>query len=985
MSEDKYSTPGGEALSKFSIGFVPERGELRGTHLEVRAHVEYFAGLALHAIDKQCWKRQESSEANPILSPLDEKQTVDRQPKLAKRRGGRLDKLIADSLLQMGSPREALGRYNSAMERAKASGDRLWLAGATEGWVAAHVLCHVGSGGNVNDSQLLDRISESYAEVYKLYQKKRCPEPEAAAAMRLAHFLGIWTNRRKDALIAAEHAATVGESLKSAKRAALWEALAQLSERMGCRRKASFFLYRLGDLQSGLSHWSSAVELLIASEAQLRTNERKTWPSLNRQLLLDAARYAVESGDSKTASKLYAEALTCAHDSQSQSVSDSDIIAALRSIQVPVHLPAAKSVVTLNQVAPLSVIGILPNGSPDVEPSRDNDEREHDGPFIYNPFAAGKRALQKQFTESVTWICGEKAQVRVAFQVGVSVNLKIDIISLIVCADEKDRDLDQPSSVKDIYDEDGDQATRIHEELQKSSSIAKTIPETVTVRGKNDLLEKIITVVPRKEGKLYIKGILLRLFDGALVLLRVSDGIGMSEEVCCVNVIQELPRIRMDCRAEKSVIGDTLSSNQPILVHHGEKQRMGIRITNIGKETIKWAKVQRTESPSHFLKVTMEQGDEESLLEGIKKPRGSHTVGVLIQGLSGSFLASDRLLPLDRSETITIRVLYMGEGSKQQKRESCFTFRVFLRAAVSLGQVLVFRREAQSCGISVEVLNCSSVPASVDLEVIDSEAEKKNSQRIENGKELVESGTSVRILRQASCTDASVNKKFKGGIRARLHWQLMALGREGVIEMNSDENLPVLGNALQLKHSEKSVIDPSKGVTEFLTTLPLKVDVGDLLDVKMSEPVNANTRMMHQVQCGSFWEVVISITRNCIDSLPRATLLDIGLQHDGDKSHPPSSQWSCMVGATKRIQVSGLVANSDVFEHRIGGRVVSKGRVALHAQLYHYKNKGSHSTELSEMPSSDIIQPATIDSFDAAGEHDGRVVLARRMMYLNSC
>ena len=83
----------------------------------------------------------------------------------------------------------------------------------------------------------------------------------------------------------------------------------------------------------------------------------KMWPSLSWQLLLDAGRDAVESGDSKPVAKLYKEALTCAHDSLSQSVSDNDIIAALKSIQVSVYLPAAISVITLNQVAPLSAIG----------------------------------------------------------------------------------------------------------------------------------------------------------------------------------------------------------------------------------------------------------------------------------------------------------------------------------------------------------------------------------------------------------------------------------------------------------------------------------------------------------------------------------------------------------------------------------------------------------------------------------------------------
>ena len=53
------------------------------------------------------------------------------------------------------------------------------------------------------------------------------------------------------------------------------------------------------------------------------------WPSLSWQLLLDAGRDAIASGDSKTVAELYKEALTYAHDSLSPSVSVNDIIATL--------------------------------------------------------------------------------------------------------------------------------------------------------------------------------------------------------------------------------------------------------------------------------------------------------------------------------------------------------------------------------------------------------------------------------------------------------------------------------------------------------------------------------------------------------------------------------------------------------------------------------------------------------------------------------
>lgn len=991
-AEDQYSLPSGRSPMRFTIGFVPEKGEDLATQLELRAHVEYFAGLTLHAVDKECWKRRESPQSDVILSPIDEKQPSERQPKLVKRRVGRLDKLIADSLLLMGSPKEALDKYNSAIERAKAGSDRLWLAGAMEGWAAAHVLCHLGSGGHLSDPQLTDRVVESYSEIYKLYQKKRCAEPEAAAALRLAEFLGTWTNRRKDALLAAEHAATIGEGLKSSKRAALWEALAQFSERMGCRRKASFFLYRLGVLNASQSYWSSAVELLIAAEAQLRTSGRKAWPTLNRRMLLTAASHAEEASDSKTASKLYVEALVCKYNAKSDMKSDRAIISALRSIQVPLNLPAAKYVISLNNIVPLSVPGVLSAAKTSAEPENVNPA-EAPGPFIYNPFEAKTRATQKGIAEPVTWISGEKAQVRVNFEINASVDLKVDIIAVLVNNDPLTNGDSSRNTLKDVYDEDKNQALWIHRELEHSVRIAKTVSETVTAWGDGKAVDKMVTVIPRVQGPLFITGLLVRLFDGALVLLR-NRGSKETEvqKVPRVDVIGELPRIRMECQTDKSTIVDMTSSHQPINVYYGEKHRMSIEVSNVGKDIISWASADILEVKSSALQVSLEGADEGLLLAGIYKPRGCYTVAIIIQGRKRDTTAREKdgkVSTLSQAVLISLRVTYKGTESEGVSRESFFTLRVLPRAAVSVGRMSVFRKHGKTWFAGVEVRNESAVPASVRLEILDGSAGDGEHTQSGSSSNLVESEASIRVFGLIPYLE-NWRKGLEGGAcGVRLHWNLLALGRQGALDAGMDKiELGCKKGGRDSSPSLSMGMSRDRSACRSEIVLPIIVDYNRAhgFTARPAGIGDMKEKAVQQIGCGDFWEGVVRIINNSTRALPPGTLLDIGLQHNGGNMSARSMQWSCTVGTTNKIQVGELSSNSDPFEHRIRGRIVSKGRIYMVAQLYHYNDSsGKVSEEGKTRGRGDVIQPSTIDSFDAVGQDDGRLIIACGGVHLNSC
>lgn len=985
----------------FSVGYIPERLEPEDTRLEVRAQIVHFSGLLLNSIDRDCWKRRESPPTELFLSPIDGKQTTDRQSKLVKRRAGRLDKLLGDSLLLMGCPSEALVKYTSAIERAKASSDRLWHAGAMEGWSAAHVLNYVGSGGAVDDSDLSDLLIEHYSEVYKLYHKKGVAEPEAAAAMRLAEFLGWWTNRRKDALEAAEHAATVGESLKVPKRAALWEALARFSDRMGCRRKAALFLYRLGNLNSSLCIWSSAVTLMIASERQLSLDGRKPWASLNRKVLLTAANLAKEAGDTNTAARLHTEALIISvpeiSGNNKGGGDDEVIIAALNKAQVPAYLPAASGVIDVEEMTPLQIPGLslrqLEIGIGDTQ----SDSLSTDGPFIYNPFEAKKRAKAAAVARrTVSWVCGEQAQVSVRLHSNVKADIVIDVISVLLAQSASechefgnvhDQELsgsppnEQGSVAVNDSASSEEHTKKVRDVLRRSSELAKTISETVTIFSgeKKREVVKCFTIFPKQVGPLFVRGLLIRLFNGALVMLP-SDS-SEFEANPPVNVICNLPRISISCHSVEGESMDNISKRTPLTVFDGEQRSFRVDIKNIGADTMTWMAANVLSSHPERLEVIKHDFSGKGILNGLEQSGGSKSFMIHVLGKHRMNCIGRNSPLVDTSEwgnsssTVSVIVEYEGKDSSGMLRESSTSVKVVSKRAVTVGRVTIFENYPSdssqsepggdlksSCCVAFEVTNEVSAPATVVMRQQSefwksAEYGVKESHRQHELKDfsnegcLVECGASVRLVCILE-TDVmrELRKRLNGDVDNydisnigespvvfKIMWSLPSLGRQGFLDISVRELWQAMvfsGNVPSGNIMESNCFHGFK-----YQTVQAEVTM-KLLNSKHRESSSTckqkaeDDGCVNFVEVGTFWTVLVQVRNKCDVGLPKESMLDLELIQKDDRGVSRKLQRAFIVGAVERVFVGSLKPTLGTFAHKIRVRVSSTGTFQLIARLY---------------------------------------------------
>lgn len=961
----------------FSVGYVPERSKYEETRLEVKAQIIHFAGLLLNALDRDCWKRKESPATDLFLSPIDEKYSADRQSKLAKRRAGRLDKLLGDSLLLMGSPSEALMKYNSAIEKAKANSDRLWLAGAMEGWSAAHVLNHVGSRGSVSDPILSDRLIEYYAEIYKLYQKKRVAEPEAAAALRLAEFLGRWTNRRKDALDAAEHAATVGEGLRVQKRAALWEALARFSDRMGCRRKAALYLYRLGHLNASQSIWSSAVTLMIASERQLSRNSRKPWADLNRRVLLTAAGHAEDAGDSNTAARLRVEALVIPpHLSKGRREDDENLIKSLNKAQVPAHLPAAQHVIRLGGITALQIPGLSIQSRVDVDIGSDSSGRVKDGPFIYNPFEAKKRAKAAAVARrAVTWVCGEPAQISARLYSKIGAELVVDIIAVLLVAAERLHNGEVDASSQAIAekcvegdrpgpDDDngsGDHRRTVQAALKRSNQIAKTIQESALLPSREFTsgMLKHVTVIPKRTGPLRVHGLLVRLFNGALVLLQSERK--QKDDVPPVNVICSLPRISLSSYSAEGGTMQNISSRTPLTVYHGEKRRFRVDVENTGNEAITWMKARVFSSHPEVLEITMHNFKDETVLKNLENHGSSKSFTVEVlgkkQGNSGgdSRVGQDHFLTSVPSLSIvSVIIEYEGTESAGTIRESGAYVRVSSMSALEVGRIdlcdgypstkpKVQAKKLSEYSVSLEVRNCVTAPATVKLLPCEADVAERPSC-LSSQDCLVESGASVRLMcslpvdtvnefrKEVQSEEPMNHSKALAEAVYRIQWELPALGRQGLLNVPGDE----VSRAISRSQIAR-MIQPSTS-TSFSCSAYSVARAEVFINIRGHDLQNCakdeGQPSLNVVNVGRFWSAKVQIRNTSHLELPMQSLLDISLVQTDDHGHIQEVSRAILVGATDGVFVGPLLARTGVFEHSIRVRVPSTGTFQLQAFLY---------------------------------------------------
>ncbi len=716
------SEPTGELV----FGYVPESTKYQETRLELKVQIVHFSGLLLNSLDRECWKIERAS-IEMFISPLDEPNTPDKQSKLIKRRPGRQDKLLGDNHLMMGAPAEALTKYNSAIEKAKANSDRLWLAGAMEGWSAAHVFCYVKGGGAVGDQALSNKLIEHYSDIYKLYQKKRIPELEALAALRLAEFLGRFTTRRKDALEAADHAAAVGESLSSQKRAALWECLARFSEYMKCHRKAAFYMYRVGSLCASKAVWSSSEALLTASGKQFKRGNGKIWPDLHRDILLEAGKSAWEVGDAFLATQHYVEALALSASTLYQNAkSDASLVKLLVETTTPAYLPAAAQLVSLQSLNALQIPSLLVKEIALGENDLGSPLANKNGPFIYNPFAAKAREkAAAAASRAVTWVCGEAAQVSLRIQNRTHTDLPIEIIAVaIVDANRAVEvwpamdDANSASTSGNPSEEQVDEkkksqmveedpqvvhARRLKTMLRIVTRTVETLSETVPLPPlhSSKFVEKTITVFPKRTGAMHVCGLVARLFRGTIVLLSAPKPLSGDTAAPPINVIKELPRVDVSIKQEDGEFSAFNLDRQPAIVFEGERRRFSVRVKNVGKEDISDPNIQVTSSNPGLIQISMSGKGLSRINETFFKVGQSYefVVEVFANRVVSAVNSTQRNKGENKSNSsegvLNASIVYTGKTNRTMVRESRAMVSLVVRPAVRIGSFSPFRLPAQ--------------------------------------------------------------------------------------------------------------------------------------------------------------------------------------------------------------------------------------------------------------------------------------------------
>ncbi|CAN8072994.1 unnamed protein product [Agarophyton chilense] len=974
----------------YSVGYVPEQLKVQETKLEVRAHLYQCASTLLNVIGRDCFKKQENP-SELILSPIDERLGVDRQSKLSKRRPGRLDKMQGDYLLLMGRPGDAFAKYSSAIEKAKSGGDRLWLAGAMEGWSAAHVLLHAGAGRSLNDPGFCNHLVDHYAEIFKLYQKKRVAEPEAAAALRLAEFLGRWTNRRKEALDAAEHAATVGEGLRVQKRAALWQALARFSERIGCRRKAGMYLYRLGRLNAAQSVWPSAVALMSAAERQINPKGFKSWPDLSRKLLLTAANYAIDAGDSSMAARLYAEALIISPFSRKdRRETDETIVTALRKAHVPHELPGIGEIIEVSDVQALQAQDLVlrrkENQSPSAKGTAADGQRT--GPFIYNAFEINeeRRKAAAAARRSVTWVRGEPAQVSVSLCNRVATDLVVDLIAVLMSNEAENKppfskvvsksSISLTESSSRIWvDEERSSATHaaeVRRVLDESKRIVKTKSETMAIsstEGKNGAMRHI-EVVPKLSGTFFVNGLLVRLFDGILVILRPCQG----GEGFQVNVIDKLPKITLTSYSTEGEATESISPRKPLCVFHGESRSFLVEMKNTGPVKINRVAAKVQSSHPDSLIIIKDNFAKHDIKEGLENHGDVRSFMVEVLGKCTNVVTDKtrikekQLLQLAVPK-VSVQVEYEGEGGGNMIRESRSSVRINSKAAVVIRKVNIFHEhplgdsppfEKQSRSIlAIEVSNEVAAPATikVDPNLNGSKTAKKLSARIlDNVSNIldeecfVESGASARLLcyvthetlnriRTVSSSSSRVTKTADGeGSIFTVRWSLPALGRQGKLPFTSFD-------LWRLLHQNRGVIIgfPRREAMAFESnSRPIQAEVHLQIDDSCKRRMPEYERFEEtisdsagtKVQVGCFWTVQIFVSNVSEHKLPEKSVLDVELKQLDSETGSERLHRASLVGVVERVYVGALMPHGAGFHHCIRVRVDSIGTFHLVAYLY---------------------------------------------------
>uniref|UniRef100_A0A7S1TF19 Trs120/TRAPPC9 N-terminal domain-containing protein n=1 Tax=Compsopogon caeruleus TaxID=31354 RepID=A0A7S1TF19_9RHOD len=592
-----------------SIGFVPDTQEdATATMAEIRAQMYHFVHLVLDALES--WLKRANLTTGLVLSPLDVQYSVEKQGKLQKRRQGRLDKLFGDYFLLMGSPRDALTKYTSAAERARANSDRLWLAGATEGAATTQVLIS-------HEPSVIERVIEQFEEVYKLYEKKRTPHLVVSASLRLAVFLSSFPERRLEALEAASHAASVEDQLGTRPRAALWASLARFSERMGCRRKAARFLYQLGRYYSDIGRFVEAKTLFGASAEHFNDGE---WVSLHRAVLLDAAVASWDCGADYTAAKHCVLALSIRSDVPTERAkelpssstrdtsvkhgryfaagTDDEVLKRLNEASVPLSVPEAASLLELEEIKTVKAEGL----SVEIRKNASNAQLDSNkGPFIYSAMAAAASRREAARAERVaTWLCNERACIHLIFRNRILAHLRVEVSAILVDV------LEGPEQFNDRASEDS-----LLGQVSAAKKFFHVIPDSYILepRSAREPTQTTCWVIPQFQGRFRIKGVILSAFNGSLLQL---DAPRDEETAASVIVLPQLAIVSMRLLRDGC---HPMVSDVPLLIYEGETIQLSTEIKCLGHGSLTTLKV-CAHVEEHLIDVDFEEFVVEGFAEG---------------------------------------------------------------------------------------------------------------------------------------------------------------------------------------------------------------------------------------------------------------------------------------------------------------------------------------------------------------------------------
>eukprot|EP00189_Rhodosorus_marinus_P011163 CAMPEP_0184751526 /NCGR_PEP_ID=MMETSP0315-20130426/43086_1 /TAXON_ID=101924 /ORGANISM="Rhodosorus marinus, Strain UTEX LB 2760" /LENGTH=1091 /DNA_ID=CAMNT_0027230787 /DNA_START=237 /DNA_END=3512 /DNA_ORIENTATION=+ len=544
------------------IPYAPENSQ-EGVKMEIRAQVLHVADLILQSLNNRIRTYKQTS--GPILSPLDMKHSVEKHSTLKQRRQGRLDKCFGDLYLLMALPALARTKYESAIDKTKTNGDRLWLAGSLEGYNAAAL-----STGDFTRENV-DAVLKKSTEILKLYKRKRLFELEVAAAMKIATFLSRLPKKRRETLHYAKYAAEAGVLLKPVKkRIALHSQLVKLMMDVNAHRKAALFLYQLAGFYSFSRKWHESYDIIMEVIKLVGESSPSSdgWEPLRRLLFTEAEASASKVFDQKRQSYCLVNALSLSAPSGAVRESDRKIINLLNQLDEP---PLEISDSLIARLVGFSSVETTKNASVLRDRSLGKTS-SRSGPFIFSAIGDSKNSE----STPAQWIKEEIVNLPVTLESKLGTALEIRIVGVTFSIREDE--LGSPTS------DDRSGRIPLSEEIRHSSSILRVNPQYVRLPERktsrvSTRTEYSLQCTPLQKGSYEIGGLAAVLFGNCLIKLKLKSNCRSR----FVKVVPPLPRLEASFTLVKgmnAVVGD--GDAVDFELYHGEAKSLRVNIKNVG-------------------------------------------------------------------------------------------------------------------------------------------------------------------------------------------------------------------------------------------------------------------------------------------------------------------------------------------------------------------------------------------------------------------